>query len=527
MKSKNVLMQTAVYSALLLYPYEGNSTKIIHKSRTPANIVSNCIDLFKKISSKQEIGADKNFRARPIISDYSEKSSVQIKRALNHKTSAIFRGVENAEDYIKRKADLRMEVFRTGKFYGRQSHPEYQFDKAYIVSLLENPKLLKRLKTEGFDSNIYIAKNYYRQGYEEAYRELLTKSSPKSDLLLDFLKGKGNYEATKILDEALTEMGHKQRYFLNPKNSNDFYREHAKSYDWGFYGVLADDILAFEKKIITEEQFKNQIKHVIGKHNFTAINRSSTFEYLVADFFDELDRGTRGGLLKDLIWNTNYLSDESDPFELVAHAFKNWNSQKRIFNLNNLKITVDNSGELTPGQKEILNDMIEQGIAKIQEYSKNVKELIRVDQTGGFTVYTEKERKRFERVQTWLDNHNKQHGKGPITFDDIEEPLLYKERPDFVNKNLVFMDPENSKYHWINLSVKEDEYLNFQDELQYMSGDLEKMKPNWDTNALSNYKDFQNFVFYWVDTKEKIIQLTERILTQIENQIGNPMTTIE
>lgn len=377
----------------------------------------------RRYEFKYSKGADDFIKNKSLRKDIPELYKERIKSALDQTTSTLLRDIENGDELAKRQFQLVNEVIDTGVLYAKKLKPaeieSFKHQRDLIDALLENPKLLNKLQNKGFDLSSYIRGTIDSDmGKQSIYKELLTISSPKSDMLFDFLKGAGPMESSKVLTEILQDMGYPLgKTILNARVSNDTLRNIIKENPilTGYlheYPGMSEAILAFEKKIITRNQFKRQIQanlfhngpsagfwnllensfipgsfkskgnqddiaKIFGNTIYDSTDGESpvlapkygspfTFESFVGTFFDRMSQGTRGGYLKIGREKESF----TEPMENIRDLLIEFNPQGTLSQLDVLKKGALNSKRLLPEQKEILVDIINQGIERLTKFKE-------------------------------------------------------------------------------------------------------------------------------------------------------------
>ena len=422
-------------------------------------------------------------KSKKVIDGIGDDYAKLIDDSLDHPTSTLLRGVSNSSDLAKRQRQLIEEAIETGMLYGKKLPPKelesLKHQKDLLDAVLENPEMMKKLREEGFDFDGFIRGTADSDmGKLEVYRKLLTDASPKSDLMFDFLKGKGPAKATEALGEVLEDMGFEKGQFLfNSKLDNADIRD-----TFGKLPVLtgylhelpgmSDAVMAYSKGLIGKEQFKAQLRANLfhngpsdgfwnllegtfipgaakgGGHQATMADlfsggvfdvskgkgstvrpnygAPSSFESFVGTFYDRMSQGTKGGYLK-INEELSFMPPLDNVRNLVVQENATWTLQQ----LNRLKAMAGDAKSLRPHEQRRVREMIDTGMDRIKAQQSRMEGLIKfpVDDAGKVIKppqameITHKVRKRQGRNYRY-ESHKETFEVSKV--DDKGAPLEYK-----------------------------------------------------------------------------------------------------
>jgi hypothetical protein len=340
-----------------------------------------------------------------------------IDEAYDEAVTPFLRGVKSSDDIITKITSSIDEAISSGEMYGHKLKVKeiesLKHERDILQGVQDNPALLKELEINGFDLKNYLQGTYQSDlGKLKPYIDLLTEKSAKSDILLDFLKGKGPPDSANALKEVHEEMGHKGA-LLSSQMDNAAIREVFKNnpiltgYLHEFPG-MSEAVLAFEKGLISKADFKkqlaanlfhngpskgfwqlledafipgaalgaNQQNNVAGLFQGTVFDisqgtgsvvrptyqNSYSFESFVGTFMDRMSQGTRGGYRK--------IDAEipGDPLDNIINLGGQTSIGGTRAQIDRLRELASNATHLTDAQRLLIKNMANAGIKYLDEY---------------------------------------------------------------------------------------------------------------------------------------------------------------
>lgn len=350
----------------------------------------------------------------------------QISEPIQNKnvTDLAIKNSSNSEDFLIASWARVIDGLESGRLFGKQLTDKeltsLSHQKDLLDAIVENPNLLKRLNDLGFDIEAYMRGTLDSDmGKLSAYQELFLTPSRKSDQLIDFMQGNAPRKSKRVIDQVLDEIGYPKdkRHFINPNLSKDevrLYFNEVKAF-LGYYHEfpgMIDAVLAFEKGILKESEFRSQLlanlfhngpdegfwkllgkviipntqgdltvskffKETIFEEVSTGATLSygnpTTFESFIAVFFDRMSQGSKGGYLK-IDHELAFMEPMDNVRNLVLEESIDWT----IDQLGALKKYALQSTRLTEKQRVLVVSLADQGSQRLKSYQSNMAELIQM-----------------------------------------------------------------------------------------------------------------------------------------------------